>query len=72
MKIILILPFIAHIKAVMLLITLPHLLPLWQFQLLTAIMWGVFHQPVVASPFYIDELLEGYSRLLLSRLDKPD
>jgi hypothetical protein len=72
MKTILILLLITNNQAVMLLVTLPHLLSLWQFLLLTAIMRGVFHQPVVASPFNVNELLKGYSRLLLARLDKPD
>ena len=69
---ILILSFITNNQAVMLPVALPHLLSLWQFLLLTAIVWGVFHQPVVASPFHIKEFLEGYSRLLLARLYKPD
>jgi hypothetical protein len=72
MKIILILFFIANNQGVVTLIPLPHLLSLWQFLLLTAIMRGVFHQPVVASPLYITELLKGYSWLLLARLHKPD
>ena len=72
MKTISILLFITNNQAVMLLVALPHLLSLWQFLLLTAIMWGIFHQPMMASPLHVDEFLESYSWLLLARLDKPD
>ena len=72
MKTISILLLITNNQAVVLLVTLPHLLSLWQFLLLASIMRGVSHQPVVASPLHIDELLSSYSRFLLASLYKPD